>query len=84
MIILLSPVSRLSGQSCLLLDHGNPFGAVPDRNRCLNCCFADILWNRKSPLLLAQIFAKIVRKSKNTDDAERIVWYNKGGQKGAG
>jgi hypothetical protein len=39
--------------------------------------------NRKSPLLLTQN-AKRVKKSKNINDAERIVWYNKGGQKGAG
>ena len=46
--------------------------------------FADILLYGKSPLLFALIFAKIVKKSKNINDAERIVCYNKGGQKGAG
>lgn len=50
----------------------------------LGCYFADILLSGKSPLLFALIFAKIVKKSKNINDAERIVCYNKGGQKGAG
>lgn len=60
-------------------------GRAPDnRNGRLNGYFADILLYRKSPLLFALIFAEIVKKSKNINDAERIVWYNKGGQKGAG
>ena len=53
-------------------------------NRCFVDCFADILLYRRFPLIFALISAKIVKKSKNINDDERIVWYNKGGQKGAG
>ena len=48
-------------------------------------------FSRKSPLLLDRqvksftlLYAKTVKKSKNTDDDKEIVCYNEDGQKGAG
>ena len=48
----------------------------------LSFCGYTFIW--EVPASFALFFAKIVKKSKNINDAERIVCYNKGGQKGAG
>lgn len=79
----LPPDNVRSGVDCHIITE-ILLGRPPDKNRCLDDCFADILLYRRFPLIFALISAKIVKKSKNINDDERIVWYNKGGQKGAG
>lgn len=60
-----------------------PFGAAAGYRRAV-WTFLRIKYIREVPASFARLFAKIVKKSKNINDAERIVWYNKGGRKGAG
>ena len=71
-------------ESIVISSRKSFWGVRRIENRCLDDCFADILLYRRFPLIFALISAKIVKKSKNINDDERIVWYNKGGQKGAG
>lgn len=59
-----------------------PFGTLPDSEREMDRLTEKVIAG--SPRFLLQIRTKTVKKSKNGNDAGKIVCYNKDGQKGAG